>query len=65
MCMEGAVHDSKRAILKEDDSWRKNLRLRLHHAARMAKVVDIINKFGSEDTYLLCAGGQVRICTYY
>ena len=53
----------KSATLKEDDTWRKNCRLRLHYAC-IAKVVEMINKFGSEDKYLLCADGQVHTCTY-
>ncbi len=53
----------KSATLKENDSWRKNRRLRLHHAC-IEKVVCMINKFCSEDKYLLCADGQVHTCTF-
>ena len=42
----------KSAALQQDDTWRKNRRLRLHHAC-IAEVADMINKFGSEDKYLL------------
>jgi hypothetical protein len=54
----------KSATLQQDDTWRKDRRLRLHHAC-IAKVADMINKFGSEDKYLLCADGQVHTSTYY
>jgi hypothetical protein len=53
----------KSATLKENDTWSKNRRLRLHHAC-IEKVVDMIIKFGSEDKYLLCADGQVHTNTY-
>ena len=49
----------KSATLKENDTWRKNRRLRLHHAC-IEKVVCMINKFCSVDKYLLCADGQVH-----
>ena len=38
----------KSATLQQDDTWRKNRRLRLHHAC-IAKVAEMINKFGAED----------------
>jgi hypothetical protein len=53
----------KSATLQQDDTWRKNRRLRLHHAC-IEKVAEMINKFGAEDKYVLCADGQVRTCTY-
>jgi hypothetical protein len=53
----------KSATLQQDDTWRKNRRVRLHHAC-ISKVAETINKFGSEDNYLLCADGQVRTSTY-
>ena len=53
----------KSATLQQDDTWRKDRRLRLHHAC-IAKVADMINKFGSEDKHLLCADGQVHTSTY-
>ena len=53
----------KSATLQQDDTWRKDRRLRLHHAC-IAKVADMINKFGSEEKHLLCADGQVHTSTY-
>jgi hypothetical protein len=53
----------KSATLQQDDTWRKNRRLRLHHAC-IAKVAEMINKFGAKDKYVLCADGQVRTSTY-
>ena len=55
----------KSATLKEEDTWpmyRRPRSLRMHHSC-IAKVVEMINKFGSEDKYLLCADGQVQTCT--
>ena len=57
----------KSATLAQSDTWRKDCRLRLHHAC-IAHVVEMINKFGSEDKYMLCADGQVYrkyIAIYY
>ena len=48
----------KSATLAQSDTWRKERRLRLHHAC-IAHVVDMVNKFGSEDKHLLCADGKV------
>ena len=48
----------KSATLAQSDTWRKDRRLRLHHAC-IFHVVEMINKFGSEDRYLLCVDGQV------
>ncbi len=48
----------KSATLDQTDSWRKDLRLRLHHAC-ITHVADMVTKFGSKDKYLLCADGQV------
>jgi hypothetical protein len=53
----------KSATLDQTDSWRKDRRLRLHHAC-IAHVADMVTKFGSEDKYLLCADGQVHISKY-
>ena len=52
----------KSATLAQNDTWRKNRRLRLHHAC-IEKVADMVNKFGSEDKYVLCADGQVHTGT--
>jgi hypothetical protein len=48
----------KSATLDQTDTWRKDRRLRLHHAC-IGHVVEMINKFASEDKYILCADGQV------
>jgi hypothetical protein len=53
----------KSATLAQTDSWRKDRRLRLVHAC-IAHIVEMVNKFGSEDKYLLCADGQVYTCSY-
>ncbi len=53
----------KSATLVQTDSWRKELRLRLHHAG-LSHITAMINKFGSEDMYILCADGKVCICIY-
>jgi hypothetical protein len=53
----------KSATLAQTDSWRKDRRLRLHHAG-LSHIVNMINKFGSEDQHILCADGQVMICIY-
>ncbi len=56
----------KSATLSQTETWRKERSLRLHHAACIAHrdVVEMINRFGSEDKYLLCADGQVHQCMY-
>ena len=48
----------KSATLAQTDTWRKDRRLRLHHAG-ISHIVKMINKFGSEDKYILCADGKV------
>ncbi len=48
----------KSATLAQTDTWRKERRLRLHHAG-IAHLVNMVNKFGSEDKHILCADGQV------
>ena len=48
----------KSATLDQTDTWRKDRRLRLHHAC-IAHVVEMVIKFASEDKYILCADGQV------
>jgi hypothetical protein len=53
----------KSATLDQTDSWRKDRRLRLHHAC-IAHVAGMVTKFGSEDKYLLCADGQVYTLSY-
>ena len=53
----------KSATLAQTDSWRKGRRLRLHHAG-LSHIVNMINKFGSEDKYIICADGKVMICIY-
>ena len=53
----------KSATLAQTDTWRKERRLRLHHAC-IDHVVQMVNKFGSEDKYLLCADGQVQTYVY-
>ena len=45
------------ATIAQTDTWRKDHLLRLHHAC-IAHVGEMVNKFGSEDKYLLCADGQ-------
>jgi hypothetical protein len=52
----------KSATLAQSDTWRKDRRLRLRHAC-ISHIVEMINKFGSEDKYLLCADGQVQHAT--
>ena len=49
--------------LDQTDTWRKERRLRLHHSC-IAHVVEMVNKFCSEDKHLLCADGQVHTSTY-
>ncbi len=57
LCMIPSLR--KRAILDQMDTWRKHSTvLRLHHAC-ITHVAEMVNKFGSEDRYLLCADGQV------
>ena len=53
----------KSATLDQTDNWRKDRRLRLHHGC-IAHVVDMINRFGSEDRHVLCADGQVHTSIY-
>ena len=47
----------KSATLAQTDSWRKDRRLRLHHAG-LSHIVNMINKFRSEDKHVLCADGM-------
>ena len=56
----------KSATLAQSDKWRKERRLRLHHAS-IAHVVDMVNRFCGEDKHVLCADGQVSIhvCSMY
>ena len=53
----------KSATLAQTDTWQKDRRLRLHHAG-ISHIVNMINKFGSEDKHILCADGKVYICIY-
>ncbi len=53
----------KSATLAQTDTWRKDRRLRLHHAC-ITHIVEMVNKFGSEDKYLLCADGKVCTGSY-
>jgi hypothetical protein len=53
----------KSATLAQTDTWRKDRRLRLHHAC-IAHVVEMVNKFCSEDKYILYADGKVCHCLY-
>ncbi len=53
----------KSATLEQTETWWKDSRLRLHHAC-IDHVVEMINRFGSEDKNLLCADGQVQQCMY-
>jgi hypothetical protein len=48
---------------EQTDTWRKERLLRLHHAG-IAHLVEMVNKFASEDKHLLCADGQVRMSMY-
>ena len=56
----------KSATLAQSDKWRKERRLRLHHAS-IAHVVDMVNRFCGEDKHVLRADGQVSIhvCSIY
>ena len=54
----------KSATLAQSDTWRKERRLRLHHAC-IAHVVDMVNRFCGEDKHILCADGQVHTCFMY
>ena len=51
----------KSATLAQSDTWRKEHRLRLHHAC-IAHVVDMVNRFCEEDKHVLCADDQVHTC---
>ena len=51
------------ATFAQTDTWRKDSRLRLHHAC-ISHIVEMISRFGSEDKYLLCADGQVQHAIY-
>ncbi len=52
----------KRATLAQTDTWQKDSRLRLHHSC-IAYVVEMVNKFGSENKYL-CAESQEYTSSY-
>ena len=53
----------KSATLAQTDKWRTERQLRLHHAG-IAHLVDMVNKFTSDDKHLLCADGQVQTHMY-
>ena len=53
----------KSTTLEQTDAWRKEHRLLLHHAG-LAHLVEMVNKFASEDKHVLCADGQVQISMY-
>jgi hypothetical protein len=53
----------KSATLEQTDTWRKERRQRLHHAG-LAHLVEMVNKFASEDKHVLCADGQVQMSMY-
>jgi molybdenum cofactor biosynthesis enzyme MoaA len=53
----------KSATLAQTDTWRKDRRLRLHHAC-IAHVVEMVNQFCNEDKYILYADGKVSHCLY-
>ena len=53
----------KSATLQQTDTWRKERRLCLHHAG-LAHMVEMVNKFASEDKHVLCADGQVLMSMY-
>ena len=61
LCMMPSL--KKSATLAQTDSWRKDRRLRLHHAG-LGHIVNMINKFGSEDKHILCADGKVMTSIY-
>ena len=53
----------KSATMEQTDTWRKERRLLLHHAG-LAHLVEMVNKFASDDKHVICADGQVRVCIY-
>ena len=53
----------KSATLAQTDTWRKDRRLRLHHAG-LGHIVTMINKFAMEDKYILCADNKVCTSKY-
>jgi hypothetical protein len=53
----------KSATLQQTDTWHKERRLRLHHAG-LAHLVEMVNKFASEDKHVLCTDGQVQTSMY-
>ncbi len=56
----GMMHSlRKRATLKQSDTWLKERRLRLHHAG-LAHLVDMVNKFVSEDMHVQTSMYWVR-----
>ncbi len=48
---------------EQTDTLWKERSLRLHHAG-ITHVVEMVNKFASEDKHLLCTDGQVWMCMY-
>ncbi len=53
----------KRATLDQTDIWWNDSWLRLHHAG-IAHIMEMVNKFASEDKHLLCTYGQVQMGMY-
>jgi hypothetical protein len=53
----------KSTTLEQTDTWLKERRLLLHHAG-LAHLVEMVNKFASEDKHVLCADGQVLMSMY-
>ncbi len=53
----------KSATLEQTDTWCKECRQCLHLAG-LAHLVEMVNKFASEDKHVLCADGQVQMSMY-
>jgi hypothetical protein len=49
-----------RATLEQSDTWWKERRLRLLHHARLAHLVDMVDKFASEDKHVQTSMYSVR-----
>ncbi len=53
----------KSETLEQTDTWRKDSRLRLHHAG-ISHGIKMVNKFASVEKHLLCTDGQVQMGIY-
>jgi hypothetical protein len=53
----------KSTTLEQTDTWQKECRLLLHHA-ELAHLVEMVNKFATEDKHVLCSDGQVLMSMY-